>query len=138
MGTRSKAFRALVALVRQMPSLEEQFLKEKDGIDVIVSCADQSDMRLCEKAASFARSLVQDGRLNDKDVAVLSNALAPLVSNMAAGRSSIERRSHLASVRSPARCRKPAPWDSSLLGKKEEADDSEQANLQEFITLLSA
>jgi len=77
---RSKAFRALVALVRNMQSFEEKLLKERDGVSLIVLCANLGeDKRLREKAASFARSLAQESRLGTEDVARLSLAFASLV-----------------------------------------------------------
>merc|ERR1711862_889134 len=104
-------------------------------------------MRLCEKAASFSRSLVQDGRLSDKDVSVLSTAFAPLVSTMGIGQ--VQYRETLSSCIcefarvQPKACTlglKSAAEErlQQLTSKKEEADDSEQANLQEFLQLLSA
>merc|ERR1712196_525160 len=77
---RSKAFRALVALVRNVQSYEETLLKERNGVSLIVLCANLGeDKRLREKAASFARSLAQESRLGSEDVARLSLACAPLV-----------------------------------------------------------
>merc|ERR1712072_399737 len=63
-----------------MQSYEETLLKERNGVSLFVLCAKLGeDKRLREKAASFARSLAQDSRLGDEDVAPLSLAFAPLV-----------------------------------------------------------
>jgi hypothetical protein len=82
---RSKAFRALAALVRQMKDFEELFLGEKGGIGVIIACADAADIRLCEKVASFVRSLAQDGRLKEADIGCLVSALTPLLRDVGNG-----------------------------------------------------
>lgn len=143
--TRSKAFRALVALVRQVAHLEEQFLRDKDGIKVIVSCCDGVDAKLCEKAASLIRSLAQDGRLKAEDVAPLAAALTPLMAEIDAGQ--IQYRETLSScicelIRvNPASCTlglKAAAQDrlDQLNSAMEEADDSEKPNLKEFLSLL--
>lgn len=146
--SRSKAFRALVALVRQMAALEEKLIREKDGIRVIISCADQSDPRLCEKVASFARSLATDGRLQAEDVASLATALTPLLGNIGSGQ--IQYRETLSSCVCELARVAPAACPSELktaakdrlkqLFTKKEADDSEQeqSNLKEFLTLLTA
>merc|ERR1712146_716540 len=60
--------------------LEELFLKDKEGVKVIITCTDPSDVRLSEKAASFIRSLAEQGRLQAEDVASLGAALTPLMS----------------------------------------------------------
>lgn len=145
--TRSKAFRALVALVRQMEEFEEQFLKEMDGINVIISCADRSNLPLCEKVSSFIRSLVQDGRLKPEDIALFATALVPLLGDI--GNGQIQYRETLSSCVTelarvaPASCPRELTASAQdrlkeLSANKEETDDSEQANLQEFLSLLPA
>jgi len=143
---RSKAFRALVALVRQNAAMEEQLLREKDGVSVIISCADKSDSRLCEKVASFVRSLSTDGRLKAEDVGALASALSPLLADIGSGQ--IQYRETLSSCMvalaqvAPAACppeTKTAAQDrlKELSSSKDEDDDAqEKANLQEFISLL--
>lgn len=143
--TRSKAFRALVALVRQMAPLEERFLREKDGIKVIILCANQIDLRLCEKVASFSRSLAQDGRLKAEEVASLAAAMAPLLQDI--GNGQIQYRETLSSCVcelarvAPKFCPpelKTAAQGrlSSLKANKESDDSSEQASLEELLKLL--
>jgi hypothetical protein len=82
---RSKAFRALVALVRSEAALEESLMKEHDGISTILLCIDVLDIRLCEKAASFVRSLASDGRLTPEDVKNLLESMTPLMENIGNG-----------------------------------------------------
>jgi len=83
--TRSKAFRGVTALTRGMPKFEEQFLREKAGVSIIVSCCDASDLRLCEKVASCVRSLAAESRLQNEDVAAIAAVMAPLVSSAGSG-----------------------------------------------------
>jgi len=83
--TRSKAFRALVALVRSNGQLEEKLMKERDGISVIVLCIDATDIRLCEKTASFVRTLAPDGHLKSEDVGCLFSVMTPLMQNISSG-----------------------------------------------------
>jgi hypothetical protein len=142
--TRSKAFRAVVALVRQVEAFEEKFLRENDGIKIIISCADQSDLRLCEKASSFIRSLAQDGRLKAEDVAALAAALVPLMTNIENGQiqyretlsSCICELARVAPESCPPELKAAAQERLKLLLSTEEFDDSEKASLQEFISLL--
>jgi uncharacterized protein (UPF0147 family) len=82
---RSKAFRALVALVRSEAALEDRLMKEQDGISVLMLCIDVKDYRLCEKAASFARSLACNRRLKPEDVACLLQSMTPLMQNVRDG-----------------------------------------------------
>jgi hypothetical protein len=82
---RSKAFRALVALVRSEPELEEKLMKEQDGISVILLCINVKDIRLCEKTASFVRSLSCDGRLKPEDIFALLESMTPLMQDIGSG-----------------------------------------------------
>jgi len=144
--TRSKAFRALVALMRNVQAFEEQFLKEKDGINVIISCLEPSDLRLCEKAASLIRSLADNERLRAEDVTLLVAALTPLMSTVGTGQ--IQYRETLSS------CITQLAKDFSVSNAElkvaaehrlkelpaaadEDADANERANLQEFLSFVS-
>merc|ERR1712232_661206 len=106
---------------------------EKNGISVIISCADPIDLRLCEKASSFVRSLAQDGQLQAEDIALLSKALTPLLANIGSGM--IQYRETLSSCMcelarvAPADCPpelKKAAQDrvAELLSKPEEDDEA--------------
>jgi hypothetical protein len=143
--TKSKAFRGVVALVRSMPTLEDKLLRENDGINVLISCTDKSDLRLCEKVASFIRSLAQNGRLQAADVAALAKALSPLLADIGSGQ--IQYRETLSSCIcelariAPAECPQElqtAAQDrlKQVLSTKDPDDDSEKSNLQEFLSLL--
>lgn len=80
---RSKAFRALVALIRQMEAYEDEFLTHNDGVAMLIDCLSlEEDARTREKAASFTLSLVGAGRLQASDSAPLANALAALYCDM--------------------------------------------------------
>lgn len=145
--TRSKAFRALVALVRPIQALEEQFIKEKDGVNAMISCTDPSDLRLCEKAASFIRSLAENGRLQADDIAALAVALTPLVRNISSGQ--VQYRETLSSCVSKLAQTAPKSCAADLKVAVEdrlkelpavagEDDDAmERTNLQEFLSSLS-
>merc|ERR1719401_984681 len=51
---RSKAFRALVALIRQMEAYEDEFLRHNDGVAMLIDFLSlEEDARTREKAASF-------------------------------------------------------------------------------------
>jgi len=142
--TRSKAFRALVSLVRQMEKYEEKFLREKSGISVIVSCCDPSDLRLCEKVASFVRSLARDGRLNAEDVASIAAVIVPLLRNVGSGQ--IQYQETLSSCicelarAAPSACppdlRAAAQERLEQLKTMEDPDSAERTSLEEFLTLL--
>jgi len=146
--TKSKAFRALVALLRQEQALEQLFVKEKDGVNVVISCLAPSDLRLCEKAASFARTLTEQGLLRAEEVAILATALTPLVRAIGSGQISYretlsECMSSLAQS-APQAC--PAELKAAVedrlkelpVATGEDVDAVERANLQEFLSLLSA
>mmetsp|Transcript_9894 Transcript_9894/g.20461 ORF Transcript_9894/g.20461 Transcript_9894/m.20461 type:complete len:306 (-) Transcript_9894:142-1059(-) len=77
---RSKAFRALVALVRQVAVFEETLLRGAGGMGVILSFLEpDEDAKSREKAASFACSLAQDGRLQADEAAAMVKAIAQLL-----------------------------------------------------------
>lgn len=147
--TKSKAFRALVALVRNVESLEQRFLREHEGASVLVSCADASDLRLCEKVASFIRSLADNGRLLADDVSCLSVALTPLLTDI--GKGQIQFRETLSSCIcelarvAPASCTpglKSAAQErlaqlNATKGSEAEDDGAERSSLQECVTLLA-
>lgn len=74
---RTKAFRALVALVRQVVAFETEFLRNQGGIDLLVTAMDLGEnWRMREKAAQFVRSLCGDGRLEASDAIPLAGAVA--------------------------------------------------------------
>mmetsp|Transcript_14580 Transcript_14580/g.41661 ORF Transcript_14580/g.41661 Transcript_14580/m.41661 type:complete len:311 (+) Transcript_14580:75-1007(+) len=80
---RAKAFRALVALVRQVEAFEELLLREEGGVGLVVSCLDPAeDPRTHEKALSFAWSMATDARLLPGDVECLSAAILRLFPTM--------------------------------------------------------
>jgi len=83
---RSKAFRAAVALIRQVEEFEEMFLHTQGGVALLVSLLDPAeDVRTREKVASFALSCAMNGRLTEGDVATLASALAPLLLSLSTG-----------------------------------------------------
>lgn len=142
--TRSKAFRALVALVRSVQKFEHQFIREKAGIGIIASCFDQSDLRLCEKVASFVRSLAADGQLQAEDVASLSGVIVPLLKESGSGQ--IQYRETLSSCVSelaraaPAACSpelKEAAQDRLKESTSEDPNAPEVQNLKEFLSLVA-
>jgi hypothetical protein len=141
--TRSKAFRALVALVRANQAFEEGFLKENDGINVIKSCMDPSDLRLCEKATSFARSLAEADRLQADDVEKLIDAMTPLVSTIGSGQ--IQYRETLSSCAAQLVKRYPKDAPAALTSAaenrlkeldqiKDDSNDNERDNLKELLS----
>jgi len=83
---RSKAFRGVVALIRQVEEFEETFLHAQGGIALLVRLLDPAeDVKTREKAASFALSCAANGRLTEDDVATLASALAPLLLSLSTG-----------------------------------------------------
>merc|ERR1712048_849949 len=77
---RAKAFRALVALIRNYEPYEDKFLNEHDGNTVIVSCMSKDEStKSREKALGFVRSLAQTGRLKTAQVDDLTIATAALL-----------------------------------------------------------
>merc|ERR1711879_1008191 len=77
---RAKAFRALVALIRNNVSYEDKFLGELDGTNVVVSCMSKDEnTKSREKALGFTRSLAQTGRLKTPQVDDLTSATAALL-----------------------------------------------------------
>jgi len=79
---KSKALRAIVALVRGVDSLEESLLSA-GGIDDTLAClARAEDKRTREKAATFVNSLASNKRLREEDAARFALALAPLLGDV--------------------------------------------------------
>lgn len=78
---RLKAFRAVVALVRNYEAFEQKFFEEEDGFSMVLSCmALEEDPRTQEKAVSFIQNLTANGRFKDKEDAVrISSALSALL-----------------------------------------------------------
>lgn len=77
---RGKAFRALVALVRQVQVFEETLLRGAGGMSVIMSFLEpEEDARAREKAASFVRSLAADGRFQADEADAVIKAIAKLL-----------------------------------------------------------
>eukprot|EP00930_Biecheleria_cincta_P006404 TRINITY_DN107405_c0_g1_i1.p1 TRINITY_DN107405_c0_g1~~TRINITY_DN107405_c0_g1_i1.p1 ORF type:complete len:317 (-),score=61.75 TRINITY_DN107405_c0_g1_i1:47-946(-) len=76
---RSKSFRALVALVRNVSAYEEQLLEHDASDEVLVACLGRNELPgTREKALSFVRSLGETGTLKQEKVSVLAAAIAPL------------------------------------------------------------
>jgi hypothetical protein len=81
---RSKAFRALVALIRQVEEYEDGFLRKDSGISAIAECmCTVEDPRCREKAMNFVTSLGSRERLQKKDVETIATALLPLFEDLA-------------------------------------------------------
>lgn len=97
---RLKVFRTVVALVRNVDKIEEQFVQEHFGVGDIVCCLSPAeDKRTQEKAASFAQSLAHNGRLSEGDIARLAEAVARILAEVDAD-SSIQYRETVASCAS--------------------------------------
>lgn len=80
---RSKAFRAIVALVRQVQAHEETFIKKFDGVNVLVKALGEGeDAPMREKATSFAQSLSMDGRLTEEDASKILGAFPSLFGDL--------------------------------------------------------
>mmetsp|Transcript_47478 Transcript_47478/g.111035 ORF Transcript_47478/g.111035 Transcript_47478/m.111035 type:complete len:300 (+) Transcript_47478:38-937(+) len=80
---RSKAFRALVALVRNVKEFETFLLESADGRQVLAMCLDLQELPgTREKAASFTRSLVENETMLPQYVASLAAAVAKLFSQL--------------------------------------------------------
>jgi len=77
---RSKAFRALVALVRNVKEFEKLLLDQSSGLALLTMCMELPGTR--EKAASFVRSLVENESMAAEHAAPLATALAKLFSNL--------------------------------------------------------
>jgi len=76
---RGKALRALVSLIRSIEAFEVAFLRQENGVALILECLDpEEDPSTREKAASFVRSLADDERLEAADVEKVSNRVAAL------------------------------------------------------------
>jgi len=72
---RSKAFRALVALVRNVKDYELQLLKS-DGVEQLLLCLDLQELPgTREKATSFVRSLVENESLPPETAPLLAPAV---------------------------------------------------------------
>lgn len=76
---RCKSFRALVALVRNVPAHEEQLLNHDAWDEILVACLDCKELPgTREKALSFVRSLGETGTLKKEKISVLAAAIALL------------------------------------------------------------
>mmetsp|Transcript_76906 Transcript_76906/g.152224 ORF Transcript_76906/g.152224 Transcript_76906/m.152224 type:complete len:299 (-) Transcript_76906:69-965(-) len=92
---REKAFRTLVALVRNMQAFEETFLTSEGGVALTLSFFDRCESSNArEKAMSFARCLLGNGRWPPGEAAALAAGLAPLLRG--AAEESIQYRETLA------------------------------------------
>eukprot|EP00414_Alexandrium_minutum_P003202 CAMPEP_0113818390 /NCGR_PEP_ID=MMETSP0328-20130328/216_1 /TAXON_ID=39455 /ORGANISM="Alexandrium minutum" /LENGTH=305 /DNA_ID=CAMNT_0000786325 /DNA_START=123 /DNA_END=1041 /DNA_ORIENTATION=+ /assembly_acc=CAM_ASM_000350 len=77
---RGKAFRALVALVRQVEVFEETLLRGAGGVGIILSFLEpDEEARSREKAASFVRSLATDGRFQADEAVAIIGAITQLI-----------------------------------------------------------
>lgn len=80
---RSKAFRALVALVRNVKELESKFLEDEAAHALFLSFFSLSEgSSTREKAVSFARSLVDNGNLRTIDATEIAPMLATLLKDI--------------------------------------------------------
>jgi hypothetical protein len=145
---RSKAFRAIVALIRTVPEFEDAFLHAQSGLQLMVLLLDPAeDARTREKVASFALSCTMNGQLKDEEIGILAGALAPLIINLASG--GIQYREVLSDCAqqfagtAPGKC--PVSLSEAVQARlaelrgaiKEEGDNgTEEANLQECLTKL--
>jgi len=94
---RGKSFRALAALIRKNKPLEEKFLKEHNGLDVLLLCiAPVETQQSREKATNFVNSLVDDTELAPHDVERLAAAVAVLIASPGYGSESIQYRESVA------------------------------------------
>lgn len=80
---RSKAFRALVALVRQMPEFETRFVRTEGGLQLLVELlSKEEENRTHEKVASFVLGMASTGVLQESEAAALAAAMAPRIADM--------------------------------------------------------
>lgn len=93
---RSKAFRALVALVRHLPKHEETLMRSEGGLNLLVELLDLGEeARTREKVASFVVSLASNGNLRVEEAETLVAAVVPLLSG--AGAEGVQYRELLSS-----------------------------------------
>lgn len=79
---KSKAFRALVALVRQVPEHERALLQNEEAAALLHQLLDKrEEARTREKVASFVTGLAVSGVLEEGLVAPISVALGPLLND---------------------------------------------------------
>mmetsp|Transcript_13414 Transcript_13414/g.42162 ORF Transcript_13414/g.42162 Transcript_13414/m.42162 type:complete len:309 (-) Transcript_13414:99-1025(-) len=146
---RSKAFRALVALVRQAAVFEDAFLRGAGGMGVLLGFLELSeDARTREKAASFARSLAGDGRLQADEAAALVRAVVPLFAGLAGEsmqyREMIAECTHELASAVPAQCTQPLKaavrerLDQLQAAKDPETETEQQALTQCLIAFAAA
>lgn len=145
---RSKAFRALVALVRLIRPLEEQFLREKGGLELLVALLSPAeDVRTREKVASFASSGATNGILQEAEAVALAGAVAALLPT--AGEGGIQYREVLSGCASELAKVAPKSMPEALgtsaaerlklvrSGAKEDGDNgAEEGALQETLATL--
>jgi len=82
---RSKAFRALVALVRHIEAHEDTMLRSEGGLALLVELLDlKEESRTREKVASFVVSLASNANLREEEAGTLLSAVAPLLEGVAA------------------------------------------------------
>jgi len=87
---RSKAFRAMVALVRALEPFEDLFLRKQGGLALLVDLLDPAeDPRTREKAAAFTLSMACNGSLKAEEVKDLAPKLAAMVAD---GESAVQYR----------------------------------------------
>jgi len=79
-----KSLRTLVSLLRQAAEQEEDFIRRRGGLSLLISCLQPKELsKTREKAASFLQSLAIDGRLQPDDCKLIARALAPLIRTIA-------------------------------------------------------
>lgn len=148
---RSKAFRALVALVRQLPAHEATFLRSEGGVALLVELLDPAEeARTREKAASFIVSLACNGEiLQPEEAATIASALASLLPEL--GPEGVQHRETLSScaleVARVAKSDCPSSLADAVQARlkakegaaREDGDDgNEEAALKECLTVLGS
>eukprot|EP00435_Cladocopium_sp_Y103_P060950 s1508_g22.t1 len=80
---RSKSFRALVALVRNVQEYEKFMLEQEAARQLLLACLSPEELPgTREKATSFVRSLAESGSLQEENVEPLVAAISKLFSHL--------------------------------------------------------
>lgn len=80
---RSKSFRALVALVRNVEEFEKLLLEQEAARELLLACLSSEELPgTREKATSFLRSLAESGSLKPENVAPLIGAISKLFGHL--------------------------------------------------------
>eukprot|EP00434_Breviolum_minutum_P022174 symbB.v1.2.019575.t3/scaffold1605.1/size109642/3 len=80
---RSKSFRALVALVRNVEEFEKLLLEQEAARELLLACLSLEELSgTREKATSFLRSLAESGSLKPENVAPLIGAISKLFGHL--------------------------------------------------------